>query len=300
MIVSSTRTVSVIVPSFGHQDFIQEALSSIYNQTYHDIEIVFIDDCSSDQTFERGAALLKSSDFVRRFKRIHVERNETNMGAHATINKGIAVSRGDYIAIINSDDRYHADRLSRLIDGMTASSSEFGFSLVKPFSNESTQDFPDNIRMIGVNQLLALERDPTVGFSLLRGNQAISTGNFVFTRRLYELVGPFLPLRYCHDWDFALQALYFTEPYVAKDALYEYRLHGSNSFSGLQHVAEVETEAVIRRFLQSAARGNAPNLLAPTATNWPGLFEIFIRECGFERFYAIENGLGMSSWRIYD
>lgn len=298
--MTETKLVSVVVPSYCHEDYILDCLLSIHDQTHRDVELVVVDDKSRDQSFERVEALV-ATRFANRFVNTIVVRNEVNLGAHATIDKGIAMSHGRHVAVINSDDLYHPHRIEALMAALADSGSELGFTLVDILSDPAEMgEIPEFFRLFTLRQRLDLERDRTIGFSLLRANRAVSTGNMLFSRRLYEKAGPFLPLKYCHDWDFVLQALYHTEPAVVMEPLYHYRLHGTNSFSALAHVANVETEVVIRRFFRRGLTGRSENPLFPSAANWPGYFELFVRECGYEDFLRRENGDGGRSWRTYE
>lgn len=273
---------------------------SIHEQTHKEIELIVVDDASTDSTYDRVAALL-SSGFRKRFVNSIVTRNERNLGAHATINRAIALSNGTYISVINSDDTYHPLRISRLVETLRIEQSDVGFTLVDIMSEErGDAKIPPDFRLFCLRQSIALSRDPSIGFALLRGNQAVSTGNMIFTRSLFDKVGPFLPLKYCHDWDFILQSLYYCEPAVVLEPLYNYRLHDSNSFSSLSHLAGVESEVVLRRFFRRGLAGVPPNKLFPSKDNWPGLFELFIEECELRAYFDIENGGGAPRWRIYN
>lgn len=290
--------ISVIVPAYCHADYVVQCLESIYAQTYRPIELIVVDDASADQTYERCSALFQTA-FTKRFQKVELIRNDENHGAHASINRGIAASNGALVSIINSDDSYHPDRLEVLVDELRATNSELAFSLVDIQLSAGISQVPEEFRLFTLSQMLALRRDVTVGFSLLRRNQATSTGNLVFTRQLYQNVGPFLPLKYCHDWDFVLQSLHFTEPAVVHDKLYNYRIHSANSFADLSHVAEVETEIVLRRFFRRGLMARPRNKLCPSAARWPGYFELFIKECGYSALYDVELGLGLKKWRVY-
>ncbi len=291
--------VSVIVPAYCHEDYIVDCLTSIHDQSHAEIELVVVDDLSTDGTAARVEALL-ATGFAGRFRAAQLLRNTENLGAHATINRGIAASRGSHVAVINSDDLYHPDRIAALVAALADSGSELGFSLVEvmadPAEVASIEPF---FRLFALRQLLALERDPSIGFALMRSNQAISTGNLLFTRRLYDRVGPFLPLKYCHDWDFVLQSLYWTEPAVVGQEHYRYRLHASNSFSSLGYLAGMETEVVLRRFFRRGLTGCSPNPLFPCESNWPGYFGLFVAECGYGGFLGREQGHGGPGWRTY-
>jgi glycosyltransferase involved in cell wall biosynthesis len=296
--------VSVIVPSYCHAPFILDSLQSIYNQSYPEIELIVIDDRSTDDTMNIVSSVLKTG-FAKRFRNVVLEQNRKNMGAHASINHGISRSSGDYVAVINSDDLYVPTRIERLMSAMHEAGSEIAFSLVDVFSSGDENaggpaQYPHNFLLFPLRQRMEIARDPTVSFSLLRSNVATSTGNLIFSRALYDKVGPFLPLKYCHDWDFVLQASFYTEPTAVLESLYHYRLHGGNSFASLAHVAGVESEVVFRRFMRRGLRGESINPLFPSAKNWPGFFELFLQQIDKTRFFEREAGVGERAWRIYD
>jgi glycosyltransferase involved in cell wall biosynthesis len=87
--------VSVIIPTFNRADKVCRAVSSVIDQTYRDIEIIVIDDASTDNTIQR------LNDFGSRIK---VIRHDKNMGVSASRNSGIKIAKGEYIALLDSDD----------------------------------------------------------------------------------------------------------------------------------------------------------------------------------------------------
>jgi len=289
--------VSVVVPTYCHEKYLIECLTSIYDQTYRSIELVVVDDCSTDATFERASALL-STGFSRRFVNTVLARNDANMGAHATINRGISASQGTHIAVINSDDIFYPRRICAQLQARSETGSHRSFTLVSILHDPAEMPLIlEPFRLFTVRQMLALRGERTTGFALMRANHAVSMGNLLFTRALFNKIGPFLPLKYCHDWDFVLQSLFESEPAVVMEPLYSYRLHGTNSFLGLSQIEELETEVVIRRFLRRGLRGGSVNPQAPCRSNWPGYFERFVESCGYGNFYRRENGEGLPSWR---
>lgn len=103
--------VSIVMPVYNHAEFVEEAVRSVLDQTYRKIEVLIIDDGSSDA----------SPDIVERTIEKYPDRNitflrQSNQGAVPTINRGLRLARGDYIAFIASDDAY----LPRRIEAMAA------------------------------------------------------------------------------------------------------------------------------------------------------------------------------------
>ena len=106
----SSPVVSVIVPAYNAARFIGEALTSLRNQTLADIEIIVIDDASTDDTAEHveRAALIDP--------RIRLLRQLTNAGPSAARNRGFAEACGRWIALLDADDTYRPERLARLVE----------------------------------------------------------------------------------------------------------------------------------------------------------------------------------------
>jgi glycosyltransferase involved in cell wall biosynthesis len=96
--------VSVIIPAYNHEEFIQECLQSVLDQTYQDFEIIITDDGSSDRTVE----------VIERFNdpRIKFFKFQKNQGACVAANNCIRHSSGKYIAMLSSDDAWYPQKLA--------------------------------------------------------------------------------------------------------------------------------------------------------------------------------------------
>jgi glycosyltransferase involved in cell wall biosynthesis len=213
-----------------------------------------------------------------------LERHPANRGAHAALNRGLELARGEWLAILNSDDRYAPDRLAILLAASRARGAELAFSAVRYIDarGENVDGRDETAARLAASQR-AIATFPSVGFALLRENVAISTGNLVFRRALLSRVGGFRDLRYCHDWDFVLRCLLETEPIFVDAPLYEYRLHSTNSFRSLAEVAGAETQRCLQTYFAAVRRSAFENRRAPGPGTWPRVFERFVAENGLER-----------------
>jgi glycosyltransferase involved in cell wall biosynthesis len=278
MTMSTPPLVSIVIPCFNHEHLVAECLQSVAAQTYPDLEVILLDDASQDGTAAAIERVLAQESFQRRFGgRVRFERHTTNQGAHRTLNEGIGLARGSYVGIVNSDDRYTPERVALLVDALRTGSSALAFSLVRMIDSRG-RDVTDVDWLASMlsHAQRRIDAFPSVGFSALRVNVGISTGNFFFERTLFDRVGGFRPLLYCHDWDFLLRALLLTEPVFVRQPLYEYRFHETNSFHSLGDVRDKETSAVLRAYFSAVQRGQFENPLAPGPTTWPGIFEVML------------------------
>ena len=215
--------VSVLMPAYNHAPFVMAAVESVLGQSYGNLELVAIDDASTDETW----SVLQSFDDVR----IRLLRHEVNQGAHATLNEALALARGDFIAIINSDDVYHSGRIETLIsEAMRGGEDALIFTDVDFIDAQGTV-MDEHPRALGYRMLRTRCAALQPWLWLLTGNPAISTSNFFCSRTLAQATGPFAPLRYTHDWDWALRASRHVAPTWVEEALLSYRVHAANTLS---------------------------------------------------------------------
>lgn len=100
---AGSGTVSVVVPTYNRAGFIAESLESILDQTYRDIEVIVVDDASTDDT-EREVLGLGDD-------RVRYVRHDENRGPSAARNTGIRTAAGEFVAFLDSDDRWVPDKL---------------------------------------------------------------------------------------------------------------------------------------------------------------------------------------------
>lgn len=101
--------VSVIVPSYNHANYIYQTLESIFSQTYDNIELIVIDDCSLDDSVDVINSIKAKHDFI------FIEHKE-NRGLSNTLNEAINIARGKYISSIASDDYWPDYKIAMQVD----------------------------------------------------------------------------------------------------------------------------------------------------------------------------------------
>ena len=101
--------VSIIMATYNSSETILSSIESILNQTYKNIELIIINDKSTDDT------KLNISRFINN-SRVHVYNNQINIGLAKSLNKAIKASKGDYIARMDDDDISHPNRIQKQID----------------------------------------------------------------------------------------------------------------------------------------------------------------------------------------
>ena len=106
------KLFSVVMPAYNRADLIGEALNSVKDQTYRPIQLIVVDDGSTDNTAETTRQWAKANEEGEAFQIEYY--HQRNSGPGAARNRGIREIRGGYVQFFDSDDRMHSDRLKRL------------------------------------------------------------------------------------------------------------------------------------------------------------------------------------------
>lgn len=112
--------VSVIIPAWNAQATLEATLSSVARQTYDNLEIIIVDDGSTDRTADIANGFCRSEPRARLVR-------QANAGVAAARNHGIAVSRGEWIAPIDADDLWHVTRIEKMVAAAMAAPAQPGF-----------------------------------------------------------------------------------------------------------------------------------------------------------------------------
>lgn len=105
---TSLPRISILLPTHNGERFLAKAIASVRNQSFSDWELVVMDDGSTDRTAEIVEEAMRSDP------RVHYLKNETNLGIQKTLNRGLEIAHGQYVARIDDDDEWvDQDKLAR-------------------------------------------------------------------------------------------------------------------------------------------------------------------------------------------
>lgn len=218
--------VSVLLPSYQHARFLPECLASVLEEREIPLELVVVDDGSTDGSAEILA------EAASRDPRLRL-RVQENRGAHAAFERALADSRGEILLLLNSDDAYAPGRIRRVVEllrrrpevGMVASWVEVvdaaGERLGIKEAWRTLEPWPRPGRP-GLAEL----GDPAL--ALLETNWMATTSNLAVRRSALEGI-PIQALRYTHDWDLFLALAQRTELALVPEPLVRYRVHDDNT-----------------------------------------------------------------------
>lgn len=209
--------VSVIIPSYNHLNYVEIAIRSVIDQTYKNIELIVVDDGSSDGSTE----LLKKLQLELGFNLVLQE----NSGVCRTLNRGVqALSKGELLCILASDDYFHPLKIEKQVDALESNLiSEFCFTQATEFDTDtgrSLRVFPKKQFSGEVLNSVAIR-------------QPYAAGSIMFTRRLYDQVGGFDEALKYEDWDFSIRCAAATEFTGLYEPLFYYRSHATNTMKTL-------------------------------------------------------------------
>lgn len=203
-----TPLVSVIIPTYNtKKEYVDKCIESILNQTYKNIEIIFIDDCSTEVDYDY---LIDISPKIKLIK------NEINLGCCENIKKGFSLATGKYIVKIDSDDYIDSTLIEKeanilnsnlLIGAVCCDLHRFGRH----------------------NQIIKRPKEWDIK-TILSGqvDGCGYAGGMMFRAKLLKEIGIDSQFRVCEDFDFHLQILEKAQIKSINEQLYHYRSHTSN------------------------------------------------------------------------
>jgi len=244
-VVARQPLISVIIPAYNHEKFICAAVDSVLGQTVSDLELIVVDDGSTDKT---GQIVKGYTD--QRLSYYHQE----NQDAYNTINRGLDLAKGRFVAILNSDDVYTKDRFERLLKCHEGTRAECIISDVIPISDEG-EEFVDP--EFGWNQWHQKNRQfflecRDIYTAFLKGNFMVTTSNLFMTAEAMQAVGKFCSLRYLHDYDYIFRMMLAFPTgvhYLADEKLLYYRIHSGNTLGEAAITGREQDQEVIKKYL---------------------------------------------------
>lgn len=258
---ANTPAVSIIIPAYQHAAWIEQALDSVAVQSFKSWELIIIDDASRDHSWKL------ITHWVKRHPQFTIRciQHSQNQGAAATLNEGLSLAQGEYIAILNSDDVWYPQRLERLYKLAEQQHYDFLVTGVDLWdSHSAAKDASEPDWLAWYQGLIAdYQKHQNLLRTLLRGNFCISTSNFFFRRACFLAQGGFADLRYVHDYEYVLR-LYragFKLTCLWQESLLHYRLHTNNTIREKPLAAIEENMQMLLNNLGLLAEQLTPNSL---------------------------------------
>jgi len=218
--------VSVIVPSYNHEAYIEECILSIVNQTYKNFELIVIDDGSTDRSHEILERLQTKYGFTLVF--------QENQGVSKTMNRAIRqFAHGKYITGSASDDYMMPDKIERQVRFLEEN-PDYDMLFGKVYMvDEKSQIIPDLVIFEPFDEPVK-----TIPFELLIENNRIPAPSILFSREVWEKSGGYDENSTIEDFDLWLKIAYHGKIAYVNDYYGYYRWHWKNAST---HVLKVYT-----------------------------------------------------------
>lgn len=193
--------VSVLIPSYNHEKYVDACINSVLAQTYENVEIIIIDDSSKDENYNR--ILLRRDELEKRFRRVVIKRNSENRGVSRTLNIALAEAKGQYIKLLASDDMLLPNALKNMKEYL-----EKRPELSMVFSNAAIIE--DNKTSAGLEEKPNLfykkkpDFKPNLFERVYRGN-CIAAPCAMFRGEVFKQLGGFDESIAIEDWEYMLR-----------------------------------------------------------------------------------------------
>ena len=205
--------ISIVMATYNGSLYLAEQMDSIVAQSYPNVEIIVVDDCSTDNTIE----ILKC--FQLKYSNIKIVINDTNLGYVKNFEKGCSLATGEYIALCDQDDYWHPEKLSK----MQAAIGDYPLIYCDSvLCNETLTPIGENIsdRVSCRNFDNCLQQ---AIFCRIYGHATLIKKSFL------EKALPFLAV-IPHDWWLSYVATFYGGVKYLPEPLASYRQHSANIF----------------------------------------------------------------------
>ena len=207
--------VSIIIPAFNSGNFIENAINSVLNQSYDNIELILVDDGSSDNTYE---VMKKYED------RAKLLRHDVNKGGNVARNYGLTASTGELVSFLDSDDLWRRDKLEIYVDVLSTHEeisfafsdfNRFNWSDRKFYALTNSQIFHAIYKVIGNSRYeghKAFVIPRTEMFRLFLGGYPPYSSTIMVRKKIFDQIGIWNEnLKRNQDFDFSLRCARATD-----------------------------------------------------------------------------------------
>ena len=225
-----TPIVSVIIPNYNHDSYLDERIQSILNQTYQEFELIILDDCSLDN----------SLDVIEKYRHhskvSHVIRNEINSGhVFSQWRKGFELAKGNLIWIAESDDSCDSTLLEKLVKGFVDNEN-----VVLSFCRSRSMDVNGHLHRVLQPEFSDRPFYQSITFMhqyLIWQNIVMNASSAVFRKDVALSIDKgYMELKGVGDWLFWIEIAERGNVYVVNEPLNYFRDHGTNTTSKMRRL----------------------------------------------------------------
>lgn len=215
--------VSILIPVYNVSNYIEHCAHSLFKQTFQDLEYIFVNDCTPDDSIEKLQNIIKQYPLVE--QKVKIIQHDSNKGISAARNAAIEASKGDFISFVDSDDYIEPNMIEVLYNKALAEQADI---IVSDFFSE----YPD--KTIYVQDIINVENDINFKELITQNHTYACFWNKLISRDLYKRPECKIPegLNYGEDL-YVMTRIYYLAKKIAKvdQALYHYVQYNSNAIT---------------------------------------------------------------------
>ena len=218
--------LSICVPIYGTEKYIERCARSLFEQTYASIEYIFVNDCTKDHSVEILNKVL--NDYPHRKGQTHIISHETNQGLAGSRLTGMFNSHGDYLWFVDSDDYVEKDAVAKCLQGM---SDGYDMIIFNYYKENLECQIPYKEKEISVTNVLTNHVSPSIWKCVVRRD-------LLFKNEIYPIVG----LNYSEDFLLLSKLVLVSNRIIQlnNSFLYHYELGNEQSYLHTPSVNSME------------------------------------------------------------
>ncbi len=297
---NNSPLVSVIIPSYNHEKYVQDTIKSIIRQTYRNIELIVVDDGSKDSSWLKIKEM--QPDCERRFVRVHLETKE-NEGTCKTLNRLISLANGKFIYLIASDDMAKPEAIEKQVRFLCKNPDYVLVVGDADIINSQSKKIGWDEKQRGCS--LEIAKYKTFGKFLKAQNKDVNfysdefgkyktfvTRNYVPNGKLIKAdaiksIGKFTKEAPLEDWYLMLQLSKIGKMKYLDEILFAYRWHDNNTVKRENYMREIthKTQCYEQKLVTSLEDKKWQQIFEKNITKTNIKFKI----SGFLKYYSVKN-----------
>jgi len=213
----NTPLVSVVIATYNATKYIDEQLESILNQTYQNIEIIILDDDSTDNTL----SILEH--YAKRYPHIKVIKNNNRLGVIKNFEKGISIANGDFIALCDQDDIWIEDKLLQQVESIKDYK-------IPALVHSDLEVIDSNGKTVHKSffDLKGYSFSSKKSLSIMISRSGIMGNTILFNQALKDIILPFYDNIPMHDYYIGVLNEIYGKRITINKTLVKYRIHNAN------------------------------------------------------------------------
>ncbi|MEZ8511491.1 glycosyltransferase [Vibrio splendidus] len=219
--------VTVVVPYYNHQDYVIDALKSIYSQSYKNIQVIIIDDCSSDAGYQIIHDFINERCLDWTFL-----RNDKNIGLIRTIKRSLNYIEGDYVCILASDDQWLNEKVELQVHTMVNAKVDC--------ISAGYEEIPSG-KKFKVPMFIEYSSN-----DIIYGNYFMPALNLMWSAQRFKLIASEMKEDIgLEDYHMLLaQSLVYGSVYCLPEVLGKYRIHDNNTSSNRDFIYQKKCQII--------------------------------------------------------